>query len=362
MKKRISLTGLIILMTITGASACSVPVFRYALERWVVDPYPVYLMHDGVNTAKVAEAEAYLEDYEDIGAVYVYHVNLSDPKVREAAKKRSLPVDEPLPRMVVTLPERHPIHHIIMDTEITKTNVDVLVDSPVRREIARRIIAGDSAVWLLLESGDKTKDDAAAKLIQEQIDAMAEELELPAIAPQDMRFVSVDPNMLKISFSMMRLSRKDPNEKLLLEMLLNSEPDLVEYSDEPIVFPIFGRGRALFALVGEGINEDNIAQTCYFLTGSCSCEVKAYNPGMDLLIAIDWYEYIDNLIGFNEDLPPLTGYSQFIPTREPTNTVTKTEKPVVKTGNPLLRNLIILLVFLIILMVIFAKIILVKMK
>lgn len=352
MKKKLYSTLAILVLAVAGASACSVPVFRYALERWFVDPYPVFLMHDNVNTAKVVEAEAFLEEYEDFGAVYVRRVNLSDPKIMEAAKKRELPTDGPLPRLVVTLPEQHQMRHVVVNQEINEANLNALIESPVRRELGRRLIGSDSAVWLLLESGDKAKDDAAEKVIQEQLDELTEELELPEIAPQDMRYLSVEPAALQIKFSVMRLSRKDPNEKILLEMLLNSEPDLGEYSEEPIAFPVFGRGRELFALVGEGINADNIAQACYFLTGSCSCEVKAMNPGMDLLIAIDWYEYIDNLIGYDEDMPPLTGYAEFVPPPVVTNAVAEagdeTGDEAVKTGSPLARNLVIMVLLVVV--------------
>jgi hypothetical protein len=355
--KKLVLIATILIISALRVSACSVPVFRYALERWFVDAYPVFLMHDGVNTGKVTEAEAYLEEYEDIGAVYVRRVDLSDPKIKEAAEKRELPTDGPLPRMVVTLPEQHQTRHIVVDQEISEANMKALVDSPVRRELGRRIIAGDSAVWVLLESGDAEKDAAAEKVINEQIAQLTEDLELPEIAPQDMRYITGDPNALRIGFSVIRLSRQDPNEKVLIDQLLNSEPDLDKYSDQPIAFPVFGRGRALFALVGEGINEDNIAQACYFLTGSCSCEVKAMNPGMDLLIAIDWYAYIDNLIGFDEDLPPLTGYAEFVPAPETTNAVVAAteENLEKKTGSPLLRNLLAAVGIVVLVMVLFTR-------
>ncbi|TWW12353.1 hypothetical protein E3A20_01920, partial [Planctomyces bekefii] len=35
-----------------------------------------------------------------------------------------------------------------------------------------------------------------------------------------------------------------------------------------------GRGRVLYALVGDGIAEGTIAAACDFLTGPCSCQVK----------------------------------------------------------------------------------------
>ena len=42
------------------------------------------------------------------------------------------------------------------------------------------------------------------------------------------------------------------------------------------------------ALVGRGINEENIEESCQFLVGACSCEVKSQNPGADLLVRANW--------------------------------------------------------------------------
>ena len=44
---------------------------------------------------------------------------------------------------------------------------------------------------------------------------------------------------------------------VLLQMLLNTEDDL-KTMKEPMAIPVFGRGRALYALVGKGINEETI--------------------------------------------------------------------------------------------------------
>jgi len=70
-------------------------------------------------------------------------------------------------------------------------------------------------------------------------------------------------------------------------MLLRIEEDLWKLKDT-MVFPFYGRGRALFALVGEGINTENIEDVCAFLLGPCSCQVKAMAPGVDMLVRADW--------------------------------------------------------------------------
>jgi hypothetical protein len=192
--------------------------------------------------------------------------------------------------------------------------VTSLLDSPARRETARRLAKGDSAVWVLLEIGDKKKDDEAFKKVTEELKKLEENLAPPEVSEEDIAqgYMTLDPDQLEIKFSALRLSRKAPAEKMFVEMLLGTEPDLKELK-EPMVFPIFGRGRALYALVGEGINEDNIAEAGFFLTGPCSCTVKGQNPGTDMLLSVDWdtlvfpFEDVD----VDEVLPPLAGLGAF---------------------------------------------------
>ena len=50
-------------------------------------------------------------------------------------------------------------------------------------------------------------------------------------------------------------------------MLLASEADL-NTRKGPLLFPVFGRGRALYALAGAGINEANLTKAAEFLLGA----------------------------------------------------------------------------------------------
>jgi hypothetical protein len=94
-------------------------------------------------------------------------------------------------------------------------------------------------------------------------------------------------------------------------LLLGSEADLGEYSNEPVIFPVFGRGRALYALIGEGINTDNIRETVAFLVGPCGCEIKMMNPGVDLLMAANWdaaaMRFYEEFYETYNEVPEVTG-------------------------------------------------------
>ena len=118
---------------------------------------------------------------------------------------------------------------------------------------------------------------------------------------------------LKLSFSQLRVSRKDAAEQAFLQMLLNCEPDLGDYKDEPMVFPVFGRGRALEPLIGKGLSLDNVWDYCAYITGACSCEVKKQNPGVDLLTALDWDAATEGSQAIiDKILPPLEGVASLL--------------------------------------------------
>jgi hypothetical protein len=182
--------------------------------------------------------------------------------------------------------------------------LDSLLDSPIRREIARRLVAGQSAVWVLLDSTNQQASDAAYQLVSGELPRLEKTLKLPELAQQDQPLVANGPE-LKIGFSLLRLKRDDPQEEPLVQMLLSTEPDL-KTLDEPMVFPVFGRGRAHWALVGAGISQDNVADLAAFLVGECSCEVKEQNPGADLLMTAAWTD-VNGMFVVDEALPPLIG-------------------------------------------------------
>jgi hypothetical protein len=179
---------------------------------------------------------------------------------------------------------------------LTADNAKFLVDSPARREIARRILEGHSAVWVLVQSGDRAKDTAAGILLQKTLRDLQQTLKLPVAqgsAPlsRDDPARSIQPP-LQLRFSLLTVSRRDPAESVFIRLLLHSEQDLDRYASEPMVFPIYGRGRILYALVGKGITRENLQEAGKFLVGFCSCEAKEQNPGTDLLMAADWEAHL----------------------------------------------------------------------
>jgi hypothetical protein len=267
---------LLILSASALAPTCNIPVFRYALERWQAAPYDVVVFHRGPLGD---EGKAALNVLRQAGAnVEVDRIDVAEavPAKRKALLERAK-LEAPCIAAVF------PGTDIVAWTgPLSAASAKELTDSPARREIAKRLLEGESAVWLLLDSGDKAADDAAEKTLDVELKRLEQALKLPAHHPDDPPLLSEVP--IRVDFSVLRLARNAPGEASLVRMLLNSESGL----EGPIVFPIFGRGRALWAMTGKGLTPANIAEAGTFLIGACSCEAKELNPGLDLLFAADW--------------------------------------------------------------------------
>src|SRR5436189_5912356 len=225
---------LLILSASALAPTCNIPVFRYALERWQAAPYDVVVFHRG---PLAEEGKAALNALRQAGAnVDVDRVDLAEPV---PAKRKALLERAKLeaPCIAAVFPGTD---IVAWSGPLTTEAARGLTDSPARREIAKRLLGGDSAVWLLLDSGDAAADDAAAKTLQTELPRLEQSLKLPPHAADDPPLLSEAP--VRVAFSVLRLSRSAPAEAALVRMLLNSETGL----EGPIVFPVFGRGRALW--------------------------------------------------------------------------------------------------------------------
>ncbi|MHC4711911.1 MAG: hypothetical protein ACYTAN_01395 [Planctomycetota bacterium] len=309
----------LIFMASLEAPACDVPVFEYSMAFWQADAYEAVVFLDGEPTAEVRALldEIRGKGVDGGGAANLRVVTVDVDKTPHAPlgpawekagcelpwmKLLSPPVSGTLMEGATRgTPIRGTVPlQTIWEGPFTGANIAAVLDSPCRREIAGRLEAGEAAVWVLIESGDKQKDDAAAATLAAGITA----------AEEDLRFVrGAEPSeKIRPSYSMLRGSRDDPAEEVLVEIFLKSETDLAEHN-EPMAFVIFGRGRVLYALVGAGIAGDNIREACEAVISECTCEVKAENPGTDVLMTANWQEAAQKLRKLFGEYGVLTGLS-----------------------------------------------------
>ena len=283
--------------------ACSVPVFRYALEMWPPDEYEVVLFHQGLLTEEQKQLLEKIKPIElenvSVPNIRIHEVDLkADPDPRWVKWwDKNKPKESSEPWLVVFYPASTLKITPLWAGPFTETSLNKTFQSPARHQLAKRLQGGDSAVWVLLECGNKKKDQATKKILEERLVHLGKTLKMPELKAQDVQagYLSIRPEDLKLGFSLLTISADDPNEQVFREILLNSEDDLKDY-DEPIAFAVFGRGRAMPALVGKGINNDMIDDACTFLSGPCSCQVKRQNPGFDILTSVNWDELLEEQI------------------------------------------------------------------
>lgn len=276
----------VLLLAAGGAGACTIPVYQWAREQWAADPYLLLVFH----RAPLAPAEQALLDHlggANAPNLLVQTVDLSASLDRATQAVWNSQKDAEPPWLVLRYPHAPPERRHAWAGPLSEANVAALRDSPARRTLVERLLKGDAGVWVLLESGDTAKDRTALNTLERSLQSIPETLRQSPVVDFQQRDLTNKDSLDGIAFSTLRLSRSDPAERVFTDILLGTESDLRDYS-EPIAFPVFGRGRALYALVGAGINAETIAEAGVFLATACTCMVKEQNPGADLVLCADW--------------------------------------------------------------------------
>lgn len=295
----------------SAAQACNVPVFRYALEKWPADPYTLVLYQKAGAESSVA-AEQWLREH--LSAATPINVHLQTCAVDSAAGVTDTAERiTDFPWLEVYFPHRTTESRPIWSGLATAENFYSVLRSPLRLLLAEKLLQGDALVWLLLRSGKDSLDSQARNQLQAALERAQRELSIPNTGV-DSHGNPIPVNEFKhlpVRFSLLEIDRRSAGEAFLQSCLLQVEPDLTLF-DEPMAFPVLGQGRVLYALVGPGINENNILESCRSAIGWCSCEVKELNPGLDLLVAADWsHPSMGRLV--NDAPSPIVGLSAFIP-------------------------------------------------
>ncbi len=262
------------------AGACPIPVYQYALEHWPADDYILEVFLPGELTAAESVAWKLLQTaLPDEGR----RVNL---KLRRQSFSDAPAAAAGRGFMRLYYPRRARRSRSVWQGPLTPENLERLLDSPCRQRLGKALAARTSVVWILLKCGDRDKDVRAEKLVRENLDHLAKCIVIPEQADWGGQTINLDFN---VNFQLLTLERNNPAEEVFLNMLLESETDLrKDFADEPLLFPVFGRGLLLYALAAGGINRWTLEKAVGFLTGACSCQVKAANPGLDLLLMLDW--------------------------------------------------------------------------
>ena len=256
-----------------SACACSLPVFRFALDRWSADTFRLFVSEEDATDTDVAK---FLRNFgSDSG------LNL---EIQRTAQGPS--------RML------RPSHGDSAETPLWQGKVRepwlrTLGESPASTEIVHRLLEGDSAVWVLVESGNPQTDEAAATLVGKRLAYLQQAIQIPPADPNDLSSRPGPGPELTVRFSLVRIhpaaDAAEDAEGLLRATLAGPQSGLSSPGKAWFAV-VFGRGRVLGAWPAQDFGNEQIDEICIFLSGACSCQVKRQNPGWDLLLNVDWEE------------------------------------------------------------------------
>ena len=284
------------------AFACKVPVFRYALERWNVDRYTMVVMLDGEPDEEVAGAVKRVMDASatDAANVEVQVIDIAKLSPQEQWQLEDFDSTVETPHLQVFYPERNGRRKLCWEGAFTSSVVDAWLSSPLRSKVIDQLVAGASAVFVLVEGEDPKINQQVEEMVRLGVQQAMLEISIPeGVIPRlgANEYLKQHPEAslddvlrcdipLKVDFQISRLAFDDQNESALRAM----GNGLAASSSGPWLIPVFGRGRMLDAIDAKDLTAQTVMNACQYMVGECSCTVKTQNPGVDLLMSANWSE------------------------------------------------------------------------
>ena len=290
------------------ATATEIPVFRYALERWIPEPYALVITHhddldedqkkllsDLTEVSETYSSEAYY----GAANISVKAINLAKD-LADISERDQTYINKAFnntfsetPQFALISPS--PEATVWID-DFNADNLKYLINSPARQAITHHIMRGITGVWLMVDGPDPAVNDNIEKDLRKYSASIKDEMHEPRIGDSYKygRHYIESKIPLLLEFEVIRIRVDNPKEKCLLQILKNPEvakslaikPE--EIGVKPLAIPLFGRGRSFYGLSGDDIKEENILSFCSYLLGNCSCQVKMQNPGIDFLFDAKW--------------------------------------------------------------------------
>lgn len=298
-----------LLLTLTTIAsdvcACTIPVFRYALDRWESDKFELILPP---GTATNPEISTLLRPLRANGTANLTITTSEDPSVTSPQLRTARLGGQ-----------------TIWSGDLNAATLSRILDSPARQQILSRILAGESVVWVIAHS-NTPEDLAEAERIEKRLRFLEQVAALPIQDPNDPDSQLGPGPALILKFTSLRLNRKDPAEALLLKMLAGPSGE-IDPDKTSFAAAIFGRGRVLGAWPLDALDDASLEEASMFLIGRCSCRVKDQNPGWDILMNTEWTQALAKVSSTKETSPSTEPSTPTKPAQSETTPITVKTSP-----------------------------------
>jgi len=263
--------------------ACTIPVFRYALDRWEADKFRLMVP---AAVARQPDTAKLLIPLRGNAPANIRVEESVDPALAEA-------------RLLFHQGEGAPLWSGPLDA----ASLQVLLVSPARAALLKRLLEGESVIWIIADNG-RPEDRVEAERIEKRLRYLEQVIALPPQDPNDPDSRLGPGPALRLKLGVMRISMQDPAEKLFCAMLAGTRCAAALARGEPFAAPVFGRGRVLGAHPLAELDDTAMEDMTMFLTGRCSCRVKNQSPGWDVLLNVDWEAALQKVQEERDKTPP----------------------------------------------------------
>jgi hypothetical protein len=287
--------------------ACTIPVFRYALDRWETDRFQLVLP---AITSQNAELTDLLRPLRANGKANLDISTSKDSTLGQAELHDS------------KSPET-----ILWSAPLDKAALGALLESPSRKQIAERILAGESVVWVIVDDG-KAESQPEIERIEKRLKFLEQVAALPIQDPNDPDSQLGPGPALMLKFTTLRLRADDPAEKVLIRMLAGPKGRID--ASQSFAAAVFGRGRVLGSWNLAQLDDAALEETSMFLVGRCSCRMKNENPGWDILMNVDWPKALEDA----KAKKPVVEVAQSVHMKQPETVVTQAKDESPETDQP----------------------------
>ena len=260
------LATLIIAIFTSGACACTIPVFRFALDRWEADKFHLVLPS---GVAQDPAIQDLLRPLRANGKANLDFATATDATQQDTVLRYSRESEKQ-----------------VWAGKLDAATLSALLDSPARKKLVQQLLAGDSVIWVIADSGSPV-DVLEVERIEKRLKFLEQVASLPIQDPNDPDSQLGPGPPLRLKFSTLSLRRDDPAEAMLLHMLAGPRGTF-DPTTTSSAGAVFGRGRVLGAWPLDILDDASLEDACMFLVGRCGCRLKNESPGWDILLNLDW--------------------------------------------------------------------------
>jgi len=260
------LATLIIAICTSGACACTIPVFRFALDRWEADKFHLVLPQ---SVSKEPAIQDLLRPLRANGKANLDFATSTDPAQQDTVLRYSRASDKQ-----------------VWSGKLDAATLSAVLDSPARKKLVQQLLAGDSIIWVIADSGSPV-DVLEVERIEKRLKFLEQVASLPIQDPNDPDSQLGPGPPLRLKFTTLRLRRNDPAESMLLHMLVGPKGSF-DPTTTSFAGAVFGRGRVLGAWPLAILDDASLEDACMFLVGRCGCRLKNESPGWDILLNLEW--------------------------------------------------------------------------